>query len=181
MQRRTTLKIVATAALPSSLLASHTAWAHHGWSNFDLDRPIYLEGKAARVKWANPHTEMLLELAPGLKLPADLGTRSIPTQTAPVDAPALLKKAALPKRADTTWGTELALLPRMVAWKVPEIKKRPNAGPSRLHFQRRKRQRDFAGGVSVARLQGLRVALFSSSIFIQNLRRFRRVALLGRL
>ncbi len=98
------------------------ALAHHGWSSFDLDRPIYLEGKANKVKWQNPHVEMMLDITPSMKLPADLASRSIPAQAATVDAPALLKKAVLPKRADKTWEIELAPLTRMEAWKVPEIK-----------------------------------------------------------
>jgi Family of unknown function (DUF6152) len=118
MQRRTTLQFIATAALPASLVAH----AHHGWSSFDLDRPVYLEGKASKVKWQNAHTELTLELSPGMKLPADLATRSIPAQTAPVDAPALLKKAVLPNRKDNAWEIELAPLFRMNAWKVAEIK-----------------------------------------------------------
>jgi hypothetical protein len=120
--RRHTLQLLATAALPASWSATNPAFAHHGWSSFDLDRPIYLEGKAAQVKWQNPHTELKLELQPALKLPTDLATRSIPAQTANVDAPALLKKATLPKRTDKVWDIELAPLTRMEAWKVPEIK-----------------------------------------------------------
>jgi Family of unknown function (DUF6152) len=120
--RRHSLQLLATSALPASLFISPSAYAHHGWSSFDLDRPIYLEGKAAQVKWQNPHAELKLELAAGLKLPADLAARSIPAQTATVDAPGLLKKATLPKRADKIWEIELAPLTRMDAWKVPEIK-----------------------------------------------------------
>ncbi len=116
--RRQTLQLIAITALPTALPAR----AHHGWSSFDLDRPLYLEGKAKRVTWQNAHTELVLELTAGMKLPADLATRSVPAQTAPVDAPALLKKAALPKRNDTSWEIELAPLFRMNAWKIPEIK-----------------------------------------------------------
>ncbi len=116
--RRSTLQLLAAAALPASLKAQ----AHHGWSSFDLDRPIYLEGKASKVKWQNAHTELTLELISGLKLPTDLAARSIPVQTAPVDAPALLKKATLPKRTDKAWDIELAPIFRMEAWKIPEIK-----------------------------------------------------------
>jgi hypothetical protein len=118
MQRRTTLQLFATTALPTGFAAQ----AHHGWSSFDLDRPIYLEGKATQIKWQNPHTELKLELSAPLKLPADLATRTIPAQTASVDAPALLKKATTPKRTDKVWEIELAPLTRMEAWKVPEIK-----------------------------------------------------------
>ncbi|MDP3611385.1 MAG: DUF6152 family protein [Rubrivivax sp.] len=115
MQRRTLIAFTLTLALP--------AWAHHGWSSFDQNRPIYLDGKASKVAWRNPHAEMQLELpADGLKLPADLATRSLPAQSAPVDGPALLKAAQLPTRKDRRWEIELAPLSRMNAWAVPEIK-----------------------------------------------------------
>jgi hypothetical protein len=96
--------------------------AHHGWSSFDLERPIYLEGKAASVRWQNPHTELKLQVADGLKLPADLATRALPAQMAQVDGAALTKKAVLPTRKDKVWEVELAPLTRMELWKVPEIK-----------------------------------------------------------
>jgi hypothetical protein len=99
------------------------ARAHHGWSSFDQGRPLYLEGKAVKVAWRNPHAELVLELpGEGLKLPADLASRSVPAQAAPVDGPALLKAAQLPTRKDRRWDIELAPLPRMQAWGVPEIK-----------------------------------------------------------
>lgn len=104
------------------LAAPALARAHHGWSSFDQDRPIYLEGKATQVRWRNPHAELKLELTPGLKLPADLAARALPAQSAPVDGKALLAKASLPTRADKVWDIELAPLTRMDAWKVAEIK-----------------------------------------------------------
>ena len=103
-------------------LAALPAWAHHGWSSFDQTRPIYLEGRAAKVAWRNPHAELELDLAADLKLPADLATRVLPAQAAAVDAQAVLKAAALPTRRDRRWQVELAPLTRMDAWKVPEIK-----------------------------------------------------------
>ena len=115
MQRR---HFIASAGL----LAAPAAWAHHGWSSFDQGRPIYLEGKAAKVRWANPHAEMDLELPAELRLPADLATRALPAQSAGVDGPALLKAAQLPTRKDRRWQIELAPLSRMNAWGVPEIK-----------------------------------------------------------
>ncbi len=115
MQRRPFL--IAAAAMPVAQLAH----AHHGWSSFDQDRPVYLEGTARKVKWQNPHAELELEIASGLKLPADLASRAVPAQSAPVDGKALLAKAVLPKRADKTWEIELAPLTRMQAWNVPEI------------------------------------------------------------
>lgn len=115
MQRRTLVfHGLALAGLP--------AWAHHGWSSFDQTRPLYLEGRAAKVAWRNPHAELELELTAELKLPTDLATRVLPAQTAPVDAQALLKAAALPTRRDRRWHVELAPLTRMQAWGVPPVK-----------------------------------------------------------
>jgi Family of unknown function (DUF6152) len=108
--------VLAAAALPLA------ARAHHGWSSFDQNRPIYLEGKADKVVWRNPHAEFVLQLKPGLALPADLAKRPLPAQTAPVDGPQLLAKAQLPRRADKAWQIELAPLTRMQAWGVPELK-----------------------------------------------------------
>ncbi len=115
MQRRVFIAMPLLAALP--------ARAHHGWSSFDQARPLYLEGKVIQVAWRNPHVELKLELpAEGLKLPADLASRSLPAQAAPIDGPALLKAAQLPTRKDRRWEIELAPLSRMQAWGVPEIK-----------------------------------------------------------
>jgi hypothetical protein len=114
MDRR--LFLTAAAGAP---LAAH---AHHGWSSFDLARPIYLEGRAVNVAWRNPHAELDLDLAADLKLPADLAQRVVPPQAASVDGAGLLKAAQLPTRKDKRWHIELAPLSRMEAWKVPEIK-----------------------------------------------------------
>jgi len=105
----------------SSLLALK-AHAHHGWSSFDQARPLYLEGKAAKVAWRNPHAELQLEVDPGMKLPADLKQRALPAQSAQVDVAALLANVQLPTRKDKSWEIELAPLTRMQAWNVPEIK-----------------------------------------------------------
>ena len=134
MNRRRLMRMVAAplaaGVLPSALrlaplaLAglSHQAHAHHGWSSFDLDRPLFLEGKALKVAWRNPHAELELEPPAELKLPADLASRSLPPQSAAVDGSALLRKASLPNRRDRRWVIELAPLARMAAWKVPELK-----------------------------------------------------------
>ncbi len=103
-------------AAPSVVLA------HHGWSSFDQDRPIYLEGKVVAVRWANPHAELDIEVPANLKVPADLANRAVPAQTAPVDGRALLARAVVPTRKDRQWEIELAPLTRMETWKVPEIK-----------------------------------------------------------
>ena len=97
-------------------------WAHHGWSSFDQDKPIYLDGRAERVAWRNPHAELQLRIAADLKLPADLATRPVPAQSAGVQGARVLAAARLPIRKDTLWQIELAPLSRMLAWRVAEIK-----------------------------------------------------------
>lgn len=114
MDRRLVLTLPLAVWLP--------ARAHHGWSSFDQSRPLYLEGKAAKVSWSNPHAEVLLDLPAEPKLPADLATRALPAQSAAVDGPALLKAAQLPTRKDKRWEIELAPISRMEAWKVAPIK-----------------------------------------------------------
>ena len=116
MQRRTVIVSGATA------LIAPRAFAHHGWSSFDQERPVYLEGKVAKVAWRNPHAEVELQLAPDLKVPADLAQRPLPAQAAGVDGPRLLAAARPPTRRDPVWEIEFAPLTRMEAWKVPEIK-----------------------------------------------------------
>jgi hypothetical protein len=126
---RRQLVVSVAATLP---LLPMLASAHHGWSSFDQDRPIYLEGKVVTSKWQNPHAELVIELSPALKLPADLKQRTLPAQSASVDGAALLARASLPKRSDRRWELELAPLTRMEAWKVAEI--RPGAQVSAVGF-----------------------------------------------
>ena len=49
MERRLLL-----AALAAAPLMPAAVRAHHGWSGFDQDRPLYLEGRAAKVSWRSP-------------------------------------------------------------------------------------------------------------------------------
>ena len=123
ISRRRFVFVAAGAGCAAPLLVLPTAaWAHHGWSSFDQDRPIYLEGKVASSKWQNPHAELMLDVSPSLALPAGLAQRSVPAQSAGVDGPGLLAKAVVPRRKDTRWELELAPLTRMSAWQVPQIK-----------------------------------------------------------
>ncbi|WP_062477756.1 DUF6152 family protein [Variovorax boronicumulans] len=105
-----------------SIALALPAWAHHGWSSFDQERPLYLEGRATKVSWRNPHGELEIELPENLSLPPDLKQRPLPKQSATVDGAALLAKAQLPTRRDRQWQIELAPLTRLQAWGVEEIK-----------------------------------------------------------
>jgi len=119
MNRR---EIVLAALAAPALGLPRVAQAHHGWSSFDQDRPIYLEGRVSKAKWQNPHAELELEVPAGLNVPVGLAQRAVPAQTAPVDGKALLARAVVPKRKDRKWEIELAPLTRMNAWNVAEIK-----------------------------------------------------------
>jgi Family of unknown function (DUF6152) len=119
MQRREVLRIA--LILPATGLG-RTASAHHGWSSFDQDRPLYLEGRVTKAVWQNPHVELELELPAALHLPPGLTQRVLPAQSAPVDGKALLAKTVLPTRTDKRWEIELAPLTRLQAWNVAEIK-----------------------------------------------------------
>jgi len=114
MQRRSVLALLSLTGVP--------VLAHHGWSSFDQERPLYLAGRAAAVRWRNPHAELELELPESLSLPPDLKQRALPRQGAAVDGPALLAKTQLPTRRDRRWEIELAPLTRMEAWGVAEIR-----------------------------------------------------------
>ncbi|MEJ7932208.1 DUF6152 family protein [Ramlibacter sp. AN1015] len=119
----------------AGLAAPAVALAHHGWSRFDQDRPIWLEGRVAQVKWQNPHAELVLEVPQDLRVPADLASRSLPAQSAPIDGKALLSRAVIPTRKDSRWEVELAPLTRMRAWKVEEIKPGTRVGVLGFTFQ----------------------------------------------
>lgn len=120
MRRRSMMSAAGLAGLGA--LLSPAVRAHHGWSSFDQTRPLYLEGRTLQVRWRNPHVELELELASPLSLPGDLAGRPVPPQAAPVDGRALLAAATLPRRTDRRWWVELAPLPRVEAWKIPQIR-----------------------------------------------------------
>jgi hypothetical protein len=121
MNRRTfALSLPAFAA---TLSAALPAWAHHGWSSFDESKPIYLAGKVKSTKWQNPHAEIVITLTADTKLPADLGKRKAPAQTATVDGEKILSGATTPSKLGD-WTLELAPMTRIEAWKV----KKPNVG-----------------------------------------------------
>lgn len=132
MERRLVLLGATLAAL------APRAWAHHGWSSFDQQRPLWLEGRATQVWWRNPHAELDLQLPDKLALPADLKQRKLPAQSAGVDGPALLARAELPRRADRRWRVELAPLTRMQAWQVAEIKPGDSLGVLGFSFEAEK-------------------------------------------
>lgn len=148
MKRRDALRGSAALSLAGLCLP---ALAHHGWSSFDQDRPIYLEGKVIKSVWQNPHAELQIELPAALRLPADLSQRMFPAQAAPVDGKVLLTKAVIPTRQDKRWEIELAPLSRMQAWNVAEIKPGDNIAALGFTFMGEK-------GAAILRVEYLFVA-----------------------
>jgi hypothetical protein len=101
------------------ILAGCAPWtvrAHHGWSSFDQDNPLYLSGKITAVRWNNPHAELTVAVPAELKLPQDLPNRPVPAQSQTVDGAAIFRKARAPTPSAGEWTLELAPLFRMAAW-----------------------------------------------------------------
>jgi hypothetical protein len=96
--------------------------AHHGWSSFNQDQPLYLEGIVKNVQWRNPHAEAVITVADDLKLPAALAQREMPAQQQPVDGAALLAKTRAPADAAGDWEIEFAPLSRMEAWGITPLR-----------------------------------------------------------
>ena len=113
MKRRTCL--LAAAAAPFAVRA------HHGWSSFNVDQPLFIEGRVVAVKWQNPHAELIVELPADYRLPAGVASRAVPAQSASVDGKALLAKAIAPARKERKWEVELAPLTRLGDWKLAPI------------------------------------------------------------
>jgi hypothetical protein len=98
------------------------AFAHHGWSSFDQDKPLYLSGTLTQVRWQNPHAEVMLKVD-ATKLPDDLASRTLPAQTQSVDAAGILKKVQVPANAVGVWELEFAPLSRMQQWGLSQAPK----------------------------------------------------------
>ncbi|MDX5362906.1 MAG: DUF6152 family protein [Pseudazoarcus pumilus] len=115
MNRRNFILSAAVAAL-----APQIARAHHGWSGFDANTPVYLRGKVKAVKWENPHAMLTIEIADGLQVPAELRQRELPAQTSSVDGADILRRAKAPPAGEVEWTLELAPLFRIGQWNIPQ-------------------------------------------------------------
>lgn len=115
MNRR---NFVLTAALAA--LAPQIARAHHGWSGFDANTPVYLRGKVTAVKWENPHAMLTLEVPDGLQVPAELRQRALPAQASRVDGADILRRTVAPPKGEMEWTLELAPLFRVGQWNIAE-------------------------------------------------------------
>lgn len=98
------------------------ALAHHGWSSFDQDKPLYLSGTLTQVRWQNPHAEVMLKVD-ATKLPEGMTSRTLPAQTQSVDAASVLKNVQVPSNAVGVWEIEFAPLSRMQQWGLSQAPK----------------------------------------------------------
>jgi len=54
---------VAQAGALISTLAVGTAWAHHSFpAEYDIDKPVKLQGVVKKVEWINPHSWITIEV-----------------------------------------------------------------------------------------------------------------------
>lgn len=113
MNRRRFLYGLALAGLVPQL-----ARAHHGWSGFQADTPVYVRGRVKSVKWQNPHAELVIEVPDGLELPDELTARTLPAQQSPVDGADILQRTVPPPEQVSEWTLELAPLFRVSAWGI---------------------------------------------------------------
>ena len=103
------------AYLTIGVLLAAPVLAHHGWSSFDQDKPLYLSGTLTQVRWQNPHAEVMLRVE-ATKLPDGIASRTVPAQQQSVDGAGVLKKVQVPANAAGVWEVEFAPLSRMQAW-----------------------------------------------------------------
>jgi len=69
--RKATLALCAIGGLA---VAAVPALAHHSFAMFDSSKMYVWEGVVVEYKWMNPHSHIILEVPPGAKDPATVGT-----------------------------------------------------------------------------------------------------------
>jgi hypothetical protein len=52
-------------SLFATLAVASSAWAHHSFAMFDLEKEVTLEGAVKDVQWANPHVWLEVDVADG--------------------------------------------------------------------------------------------------------------------
>jgi hypothetical protein len=70
-------KIPGALILGVALLAVAPAFAHHSFAMFDNSKWLTLKGTVVEYRWENPHTHIIVKVAPGADDPATVGTWDI--------------------------------------------------------------------------------------------------------
>jgi hypothetical protein len=118
------------ACLALNMAMPLTAQAHHGWSSYDLTRPIYVEGEVTEVIWSNPHVEVLLKTAPDLAVPAGFAQTGLPEMLEQVGGRDSVQNVRVPSEQGKTWRIEFAPIARMGGY---NMSRRPETG-TRMAF-----------------------------------------------
>lgn len=72
------MKLRSIAAIGAVLsIASLPAFAHHSFGMFDLQKNVTYEGVVQQYNWENPHTHIIIKVAPGAKDASTVGTWDI--------------------------------------------------------------------------------------------------------
>ena len=74
------MKRLLIAALGSLLVAGASVSAHHSFAaEFDINKPVTLQGTVTKIEWVNPHVYVYLDVkdAAGNVMTGDNSTRSV--------------------------------------------------------------------------------------------------------
>jgi len=72
--KRAISSLIAIAAL---LIAAAPSFGHHSRAMFDIARNVTYEGTVREYRWENPHSLIVVTVAPGAKDPSTVGTWDI--------------------------------------------------------------------------------------------------------
>lgn len=68
-------------SLLALLLLAAPAFAHHSFAMFDMGKETLYSGTVISYTWENPHSHIILKVAPGAKDPSTVGTWDIECQS----------------------------------------------------------------------------------------------------
>jgi len=69
------LILAAVVAMP--ILMAAPVFAHHSFAMFDMDKNTTYVGVVEEYRWENPHSHIIIKVAPGAKDPSTVGTWDI--------------------------------------------------------------------------------------------------------
>ena len=72
---------VRSLAIGTVLLLALPVFAHHSFAMFDMEKETLYKGTVVSYEWENPHSHIILRVAPGAKDPATVGTWDVECQS----------------------------------------------------------------------------------------------------
>lgn len=79
------MNVLRGVSLFTALAVASSAWSHHSFAMFDLDKEVALEGTVKKLDWANPHVWLEIEVADekgaATKWSFEMGTTGMLTRT----------------------------------------------------------------------------------------------------